>query len=69
MKKPFVLLISLKTGTMFRVFGSISKFKDIYRTGNKYGDCSNKITARNMKTRKPVVFSGNLKVIPIPIST
>ena len=51
---------------MFRIFGGISKFDDIYRTGNKYGDNENRVTVRNMKTKESLVFSGNLKVVPIP---
>lgn len=69
MKKLFVPLISLKTGTMFRVFWGMSEYKDIYRMGNKYGDRKNRVTVRNMRSKKLCVFSGNLKVVPIPIST
>ncbi len=62
-------LLELKQGTMFRVFGGISKYNDVYKTGTKYGDCENRVIIRNMRTAKRGVFSGNLKVIPIPIST
>lgn len=57
-------LVNLKTGTMFRLADTDED--DVYRAGAKYGDCENRVLVRNMKTARGVVFSGNLKVIPIP---